>query len=651
MVGTPRDNLDVDAEVVAQLPIGLCVCDAPDGMLRLYNRRAAELWGREPRLQHPDERYTGAFRMYDLDGTPIDPIDTAIARALRTGEPQTRDMLVGRPDGSRIAVHAHAVPLRDGGGRIVGAMVTYEDMPLRQQAEDAAAFLAAIVATADDAIVSKTLEGRITSWNDGARRIFGYTETEVIGRPITLLIPPDRQMEEEAILARLKRGQRIDHFETERVTKDGRRIPVSITVSPVKSHDGRIIGASKIARDISDRRRFEREREDLLSRERSARAEAQAANRAKDEFLAMLAHELRNPVGVIVNALAILDQPAASAESSERARRVARRQTEHLAQLLDDLLDVARITGGRVELDRVAVDLRQTIKDAIESVRLRFEARQHAVRMTLHPGPVTVVGDPVRLHQVLGNLLHNAWKYTPTGGSVTVSLEVEGGEAVIIIQDTGLGIPVEKLEAIFELFTQANPTLARTEGGLGIGLALVRKLVNEHGGHVEAESDGLGCGSRFTVRLPLAPESTVVRPNSVTPLPLGRQRLLVIEDNHDGREMLASVLRLSGHEVHAAATGAEGIEIAMRERPDIVLLDIGLPDLDGFYVGRELRQRLGAAVRLVALTGYGQPQERKRTREAGFDAHVVKPVEPAALNQLMHRLAKRGTTPPDPAQG
>ncbi|HKZ08437.1 MAG TPA: ATP-binding protein [Methylomirabilota bacterium] len=502
-------------------------------------------------------------------------------------------------------------------------------------AEDYAARLAAIVASADDAIVSKTLDGRITSWNRAAERMFGYVEEEVLGKSITLIIPPDRLGEEQEILRKLRLGETIDHFETIRVTKDGRLIPISLSVSPIRASDGRVVGASKIARDISEQKRLEEEREDLRERERAALAQARLANQAKDEFLAMLAHELRNPVGVIVNAMAVLENAAAPSDERERAHRLIERQTNHLARLLDDLLDVARIGGRLVDLERVSVDLRQAVEHAVEGERHRMERKRQHLHVSLTRAPVTVIGDPVRLQQIFGNLLNNASKYTPVDGSIWVTLEVEGDRAVVTVSDNGPGIPAGQLERIFDLFVQANPTLARTEGGLGIGLTLVRQLVELHGGEVRAGSEGAGRGARFTVRLPLAG-----RAETAAAAPAGRsaahpQRVLVVEDNADAREMLAILLRLTGHEVIEAATGAEGIEQALSHSPGVVVVDIGLPDVNGYEVAQQLRQRLPQRARLVALSGYGQPQDRARSREAGFDAHLVKPVDPATLDEII----------------
>jgi PAS domain S-box-containing protein len=626
-------------QLIAHLPIAVYVCEAPSGVITMYNRRAAELWGREPRLGETGERYCGAFRLFSLDGSFLPHAETPMADVLRHGGHRDEDVVIERPDGTRLTVRVSIAALRDAQGRIVGAVNAFQDITERKQAEEAAAYLGAIVASADDAIISKTLDGFVTSWNAGAERLFGYPEVEAIGKKITLIIPPDRVDEEELILTRLRHGERIEHFETERVARDGRRIPISLTVSPVKASDGRIIGASKVARDIGERKRFESERDELLRRESCARVQAQTANQAKDEFLAMLAHELRNPVGVIVNALAVLDEDRDVRPEHAWARRVIRRQAEHLGTLLDDLLDVARITGGHIALEREAVDLGVAIEQALETERHRVEGKRQHVALSLGGEPVTVIGDPVRLHQIFGNLLNNAWKYTPPGGSIGITLGVEGDEAIVKIKDSGVGIPADKLESIFELFTQANPTLARTEGGLGIGLTLVKQLVELHDGTVEARSEGPGRGAELHVRLPIARTTLAPSPAPSVSTQLVSQRVLVIEDNSDGRDMLVTVLRLAGHEVQAAGTGAEGVQLALQHSPAVVLLDIGLPDLNGYEVGRELRQRLGPSVRLVALTGYGQPQDRARTEEAGFDAHVVKPVDPAKLTTLLQRLS------------
>jgi PAS domain S-box-containing protein len=472
--------------------------------------------------------------------------------------------------------------------------------------------------------------------------MFGYSEAEVIGKSITIIVPPERVAEKEMVLGRIRRGEGISRFETERVAKDGQRILVALTMSPITDRRGRIIGASTMAHDIREQKRLQREREGLLFRERVARAQAEAANRTKDEFLAMLAHELRNPVGVIVNALAVLEASRSAAAEptpqAARARTLIRNQTQHLARLLDDLLDVARITAGRIELERGLVDLRVLIQAALESERHQIERKQLRITRSLGEGTLRVNGDPLRLRQVIGNLLSNACKYTPANGSIVITLTREAEHAVVRVLDSGAGIPPERLDDIFDVFTQVNPSLARTEGGLGIGLTLTKRLVDLHGGDVRAFSEGPGRGSEFVVRLPLARGGAHSDAGGSAPPLLSPRRIVVIEDNTDAREMLAIALRLAGHDVVEAATGTDGIEMARRHQPEVVLVDIGLPDIDGYQVARRLRQEAEGRFRLIALTGYGQARDRALSHAAGFDAHLLKPLDPSTLEAAIQQL-------------
>jgi PAS domain S-box-containing protein len=692
------------------------------------------------------------------------------------------------------------------------------DVTRERQGEAASARLSAIVADADDAIVSKTLDGIVTSWNPAAERMFGYTASEAIGRSITLIIPKERLHEEEGILSRLARGERTEHFQTQRVHKNGRLLEVSVNVSPVRDVQGRVVGASTILRDVTDQRqaleeiasnlrsletlyrladlvgqakvredvyeagldallsgvggdrasilmfddegvmrfvawrglseRYRRAadghspwtrdspaprpvvvadadsdptlgalREEVLAegiralafiplvsqqkvvgkfmlyfdeprelapreirlaeiigrhvsfglvrvdavsaaeaafvRERNARSEADAAraaaehsSRAKDEFLAMLAHELRNPLGVIVHAAQILELNAGSSPELLRPLSMVQRQSRHLASLLDDLLDVARITSGRIELHAAPLDLRDIVTHAVEAQHVRVEAKQQSMSVSLPQHGVPVTGDTVRLQQAIGNLVHNASKYTPARGSIWVTLALDGDEAVVRVRDDGAGIPPERLESIFDLFVQGSPSLARTEGGLGIGLTLVRRIVEMHDGRVCARSGGHAQGSEFELRLPLARALSVPAQVRMAPALAARRgrtppsRILIVEDNDDGREALATLLRHRGHDVLEASTAQEALDVAAARRPDVVFLDIGLPDHDGYAVAVALRASLGQDVPLVALTGYGQPADRERARGVGIDAHLLKPVTPDQILETLGRLLK-----------
>jgi signal transduction histidine kinase/CheY-like chemotaxis protein len=393
-----------------------------------------------------------------------------------------------------------------------------------------------------------------------------------------------------------------------------------------------------------DRARADVVSKELFERERTARRDAEAASRAKDEFLATVAHELRNPLGAVVNAVSILDHTATDEPMAAMARAVIHRQTAHLSRLLDDLLDAARFARGRIEIQRVPVDLRALTARSLEQQSHRIEEKQQNLALSLPPEPIVVLGDADRLQQAIGNLLDNASKYTPIGGSISLTLTAEGSEAVLRVSDNGPGVPPDKVEAIFDLFTQVNPTLARTSGGLGIGLSLVRRIVELHIGTVQARSGGPG--AEFTVRLPIT--SVRLQPDmSPEAKEAPPRRIVVIEDNADEREALVTALRLLGCDVRAGATGREGMALALSDQPDLVLVDIGLPDVDGYEVARRLRTRLGHDVQLVALTGYGQEADRRRSAEAGFDAHLVKPIVGEDVLRLTRTsLPRRSSGPP-----
>jgi PAS domain S-box-containing protein len=504
-----------------------------------------------------------------------------------------------------------------------------------EAAQEAPARLAAIVADSDDAIVSKTLDDIITSWNRAAEELYGFTAAEAIGRPITLIIPDDRRPEEDAVLARIRRGEAVQHFETVRVRKDGTRVDVSLTISPIRNQSGVIVGASKIARDISERRHLEEERRAFLAREHAGRAEAEAANRAKDEFLALLGHELRNPLGAIVSAVQVLGLVGAQEDRADRARQIITRQVQHLTRLVADLLDVGRVTAGKIVLDRRPLDLADAVERCLAALTASGKTERHA--LLVETEPVWVDADEVRLEQIIANLVDNAVKYTPSRGRIRVSVRPVEGHAILRVEDDGIGMSPELLDRVFDLFVQGDRTLERASGGLGIGLMLVRRLVELHGGTVEAASEGPGQGSTFTVRLPsrLAPVAPS-RHEAALPESRVRRRLLVVEDDRDVRESLRTMLELTGHEVHAAEDGPSGLAAIRRLAPDIALVDIGLPGLDGYEVARRVRAEPGGAKPvLVALTGYGSAEDRERAHEAGFDLHLVKPITSDQLARIL----------------
>jgi signal transduction histidine kinase len=392
-----------------------------------------------------------------------------------------------------------------------------------------------------------------------------------------------------------------------------------LLVDPVLEGDT-VTGLVCIVSDITIERQAADVRAALFAREQQAREEAEANNRAKDEFLAMLGHELRNPLDVVNTAVRVLDaQPGApDAETVRRARGVIARQVRQLGRLVDDLLDVGRVTTGKIRLVRVPVNLADVADRCVAG--LSPENGEPSHRITVRAAPTWVEADQARIEQIVMNLISNAVKYTPPGGSIDVIVAGDGRAARLSVRDSGAGMTPYMIERVFDLFFQGERTLERAEGGLGIGLTLVRRLAELHGGRVTAESPGRGLGSTVTVELPQCPAP---------------RRIVLVEDSHDSRDMLRFLLEHAGHEVHEAEDGPHGVETIVTVRPDIALVDVGLPGIDGYEVARRVRAQIGAGVRLVALTGYGLPEDHRRSQEAGFDAHLVKPVDPTRLAALI----------------
>jgi signal transduction histidine kinase/CheY-like chemotaxis protein len=365
-------------------------------------------------------------------------------------------------------------------------------------------------------------------------------------------------------------------------------------------------------------------------------------DRRKDEFLAILAHELRNPLAPIRNSVQILRAKGPPVSELKWATEVIERQVQQMTRLVDDLLDVSRISRGKIELRKERVELTKVVSNAVEGSRPLIEKWNHELTVTIPPRPIYLEADPIRLAQVVLNLLNNAAKYTEPGGRIWLTAEREAEQVVLRVKDTGIGIPPEMLPRIFEIFTQVDRSLERSQGGLGIGLTLVQNLVEMHGGTIEARSDGPGTGSEFIVRLPaaaLANESEARTTTDVSKAAApAKRRILVVDDNRDSADSLAMVLRLMGNEVHTAHDGLEAVGSAAVFRPEVVLLDIGLPKLNGYEAGRRIRQQQGGAVMLIAMTGWGQEEDRRRSKEAGFDHHITKPLEFDALQRLLAGL-------------
>lgn len=501
----------------------------------------------------------------------------------------------------------------------------------RRAAERAWAQLAAVVQSSDDAIVGLALDGRVTSWNDAAALLLGYSADEIMGQSIEKVIPPELREAQATTFARIARGEHVNHYETVRVAKDGRAIPLSVRLSPIIDRAGAVIGISKIARDITEHKRVEEA--------------LRLADHRKDAFLATLAHELRNPLTPIRYATRLLE-PGVPPQMASDAKKMIDRQLAQMAHLLDDLLDVSRVTRGVLKIDREQVDLRAIIEGAVASVRPLAEAARQELTVSVPADALSVSGDSVRLAQILGNLLHNATKYTPPGGHIAVSGAAIGEEVVVGIKDDGVGIAPESLQTVFDLFVQVEAPGTRSAGGLGIGLSLARDLVKLHGGLIEAHSAGLGLGSEFVLRLPRAGEApalteSVAAPEKIAVLGAAGVRVLIVDDNVDAATSLSYVLALAGYQTSVAHDGKRALDLAETLRPSVVLLDIGLPTMSGHEVAKQLRATpWGKDLRLIAVTGWGHERDRVKSLEAGFDAHLTKPIDPALLLQHIALAAR-----------
>ncbi|MCA1588881.1 MAG: PAS domain S-box protein [Acidobacteria bacterium] len=490
----------------------------------------------------------------------------------------------------------------------------------------------------DYAIFRTDIHGRATTWNEGVERVLGFTEEEFIGQDIveSIFTPEDIRSgvaEQELRIAAVRDSASDDRW---MMKKDGTRFFAFGVTTAIRDETGKLIGFSKVMRDQTDRKRLEDEL-------RQVAADLSEADRRKTEFLAMLAHELRSPLAPIRNAMQIFRLKGGEMPDFQPAVDMMQRQVGQMVRLIDDLLDVSRITRGKIELKKQRIELDSVIHHAVEAARPGCESAQHELTVSLADHPIYLDADPARIAQILGNLLNNACKFTEPGGKIDLSVTVDSGYAEIRIKDTGIGVGPEQLPVIFEMFVQADTSLERTQGGLGIGLTLVKRLAEMHGGSVEARSEGTGKGSVFIVRLPLATESAESAVSRVLPDVAGRsgvRRILVVDDNRDSADSLAMLLTLGGHNiVDIARDGIEAVEAAGRLKPDVVLLDIGLPKLNGYEAARRIRAQAGSnGVYLIALTGWGQDEDRRRSSEAGFDAHLVKPVDYEKLSKLLDEV-------------
>ncbi|CAB3696018.1 Sensor histidine kinase RcsC [Paraburkholderia sediminicola] len=506
------------------------------------------------------------------------------------------------------------------------------DVTERKEAQTVLLRQAAIFEHLSDAIVITDLRGNITDFNVGGERMLGYRMREILGKPISMFHPPEDalRIRREAFAGLAADG--TWRSELTFVRRDGSRGVCETVVKPLANARGDTYGAVSVSRDITGRRRAEQQLQRL-------NLELSKADRRKDEFLATLAHELRNPLAPMRNVLEILRLKEFADPQLSWSRDVFDRQLQHMTHLVDDLLEVSRITQGKLELRKQRLELARAMQSAMEAAQPTVQASAHHLSMTLPREPLYLDADPTRLSQMILNLLNNAAKYTPPGGSISLAAEREGDEAVIVVRDSGIGIPREHLDSVFEMFSQLAPALDRSQGGLGIGLALVRGLAELHGGTVAAFSSGPGSGSEFVIRLPLSKATPQQSENAPAEMPrTAGLRVVIVDDNADAADSLAMVLELEGHEVRTAGDGIAGLELIGEFAPQAVILDIGLPRLNGYELARRIRhEHHDAGILLIAVTGWGQQQDKQTAEEAGFDHHFTKPVDPRELQRVLSR--------------
>ena len=543
-----------------------------------------------------------------------------------------------RKDGTQFWANVVITAVRDDAGTLIGFSKVTRDLTDRKRAdEETIARLEAeeryrylVESVRDYAIFMLDATGHVATWNAGAERIKGYRAGEIISSHFSRFYP-EAEVRAGKCEHELRMAVREGRFEDEgwRVRKDGSQFWANVVISAIRDQHGALVGFSKITRDLTDRKRAEEDR--------AARVAAEEASRTKDEFLAMLGHELRNPLAQIVTALQLIKLRGETEAFKEHA--VIERQVSHMMHLVDDLLDVSRITKGKLELKRKQIDLRMTVAKAIEIASPLLEQRNHQFQLDVPAHPLGVDGDEARLTQVLANLLNNAAKYTEPGGHISTTVKMVGSDIEIAITDDGVGIPPELLPRVFDLFVQGYRSSDRSGGGLGLGLTLVRKLVEMHGGSVTARSDGTGKGSTFTVRLPgitLPAADAVAKRTSKLLATASPRRVLIVDDNEDALFLLAEALHLAGHDVKTANDPAQALQLIGEFKPDFAILDIGLPVMDGYELAEKIREQLASAPQMFALTGYGQPTDRERSRAAGFARHFVKPVD---VKQLIDSIA------------
>lgn len=645
-IGLNSDAVAVHFAVLLRSVDAAVIGVTPEGIVSVWNRGAEDLFG---------------YTEQEIVGKPLSILtpdehaasENEILQKLRHTDAQHQvETQRVHKDGRTVDVYLTYSAVRDQQGQIYGILVIADNVAENKRIEKAERdqlFLSAIISSAEDAIVSKDLNGIVTSWNKAAEDLFGYTSEEMVGQPISLLIPFDHPDEEPQILARIRRGERIAHYETQRIRKGGEVIDVSLTVSPIRDATGRIIGASKIARNITDQKRAAAREREALHQAHQARKQAEEASRTKDEFLATISHELRTPMTAIVGWSRLLLSGQLRADLQQRALETIDRNARSQAQLIEDLLDVSRIVSGKLRVDLKPVDLGSVVLAAVEAIRPSAEARRIRIQTLFEADLAPILGDAERLQQVVWNLLSNAVRFTNPLGAVQIELSRADSQVELRVRDNGVGIKQEFLPHIFERFTQADSSIRRSQGGLGMGLSIVKSLVELHGGVVSAYSEGENKGALFTIRLPvsviwhgrsLPPKNeTAVQTTGFDCPELVGVKILVVDDEKDTCDMLRFIFNSVGAVVETASSVEGALAAFDRWKPDIIVSDIGLPQVDGYELIRILRTQRRSSVPAVALTAMARIEDRIKALNSGYQMHVAKPIEPKELISIVAGMA------------
>jgi PAS domain S-box-containing protein len=615
------------------LDYGVFVLD-PEGRIRSWNAGAKRIKGYQP-----DEIIGRHFSIFYppeavKSGWPEHELKVAAAE----GRFEDEGWRV-RKDGSRFWADVVITALRDEDGKLLGFAKITRDLTDRRLHEEALRqseerFRLLVEGVTDYAIFMLDPEGMVSSWNAGAQRIKGYAREEILGKHFSRFYEPE-EIARGKPWEQLKKARRDGRAEDEgwRMRKDGSRFWARAVLTALYDRAGQLRGFAKVTQDLTERRHVE---------------DLQKAARNVTEFIATLAHELRNPLAPIRTAVQVMGKTPPGDPSHEAMRQTIDRQTGHLTRIVDDMLDISRITRGTLEMERRPLHLDEVVHRAVEMIQPDMRAGEHQLEINLPSEPITVQGDIYRLTQLLANLLNNAARYTPNRGRITVNAVAEQGWAALKVRDTGRGIDHDMLDQVFGMFVQGRlPALNRVGGGLGIGLALARSIAELHGGTLTAQSEGRDRGSEFTLRLPLLDQRAVPEVAATTEGPSSRplvaRRVLVVDDNVDAAITLDMLLQSLGHETRVAHDGARALQIAVEFRPDVVLLDIGMPGINGYEVARRLRSmERDRPFKIVAITGWGQEGDREKSREAGFDLHLVKPVDLSELTRILQE--KSGST-------